>query len=58
MFSFQSNGRVNISLQSGIDIGVAQDFAEGFGVKPIFNTACGEGVAKGVEGKGIQASLG
>ena len=49
---------MDIPVQGDIDIGVAQDFAEGFGVKPIFNTACGEGVAKGVEGKGIQASLG
>ena len=35
---------MHIPLQSGIDIGVTQNFAEGFGIKAVFHAAGGKGV--------------
>ena len=45
---------MHIPLQSGIDVGVTQNFAEGFGIKAVFHAAGGKGVTQGVKGKGIQ----
>ena len=35
---------MHIPLQSGIDVGVTQNFAERFGIKAVFHAAGGKGV--------------